>query len=118
MALGIVSWFLAWSDFENSQQSTYLIAYFLMWGSIIHAICYFIVIANSNQPDAKLRIKTWHFTEAFAFFAFLIYAPIGTTEYFRESADQEALQAQHENQQSEIDYLKAEIKELKRQIST
>jgi cell division protein FtsB len=29
-----------------------------------------------------------------------------------------ALQDQHEDQQSEIDYLKAEIEELKRQIST
>ena len=29
-----------------------------------------------------------------------------------------ALQDQHEDQQSEIDYLKAETEELKRQIST
>ena len=112
MALGIVSWFLNWSDFENSQQSTYLIACFLLWGSIVHVYFYFIVLATEKQPDAKLRIKTWHFTEAFAFFAFLIYAPIGTTEYFRESADQEALQTQHESQQSEIDELKARLKEL------
>ena len=118
MALGIVSWFLNWSDFENSQQSTYLIACFLLWGSMVHVYFYFIVLATEKQPDAKLRIKTWHFTEAFAFFAFLIYAPIGTTEYFRESADQDALQEQHENQQTEIDSLKAEIEELKRQIST
>ena len=118
MALGIVSWFLNWSDFENSQQSTYLIANVLMWGSFVHVNFYFFVMATEKQPDAKLRIKTWHFTEAFAFFAFLVYAPIGTTEYFRESADQDALQEQHEDQQSEIDSLKAEIKELKRQIST
>ena len=118
MALAIVSWFLNWSDFENSQQSTYLIANVLMWGSLVHVNFYFFVMATEKQPDAKLRIKTWHFTEAFAFFAFLVYAPIGTTEYFRESADQDALQEQHENQQSEIDYLKAEIEELKRQIST
>ena len=74
---------------------------------------YFFVLATERQPDAKLRIKTWHFTEAFAFFAFLVYAPIGTTEYFRESADQDALQEQHENQQSEIDELKAKLQELK-----
>ena len=89
-----------------------------MWGSIVHVYFYFIVLATEKQPDAKLRIKTWHFTEAFAFFAFLIYAPIGTTEYFRESADQDALQEQHENQQTEIDSLKAEIAELKMKIST
>jgi len=112
MALGIVSWFLNWSDFENSQQSTYLIANVLMWGCIVHVNFYFFVLATEKQPDAKLRIKTWHFTEAFAFFAFLVYAPIGTTEYFRESADQKALQEQHENQQSEIDELKARLQQL------
>ena len=117
MALGIVSWFLNWSDFENSQQSTYLIANVLMWGSFVHVNFYFFVMATEKQPDAKLRIKTWHFTEAFAFFAFLIYAPIGTTEYFRESADQEALQTQHESQQSEIDGLKARLKELEERKS-
>ena len=88
-----------------------------MWGSLVHVNWYFIVMATEKQPDAQLRIKTWHFTEAFAFFTFLVYAPIGTTEYFRESANQKALQEQHENQQSEIDSLKAEIKEFKRQIS-
>ena len=72
-------------------------------------------MATSNQPDAKLGIKTWHFTEAFAFFAFLIYAPIGTTEYFRESADQQALQTQHEIQQSEIEELKARLQRLEEQ---
>ena len=112
MALGIVSWFLNWSDFENSKQSTWLIANVLMWGCIVHVNFYFFVLATERQPDAKLRIKTWHFTEAFAFFAFLVYAPIGTTEYFRESADQKALQEQHENQQSEIDELKARLQEL------
>ena len=34
------------------------------------------------------------------------------TEYFRESADQKALQEQHESQQSEIDQLKARLLEL------
>ena len=69
-------------------------------------------MGTAKQPDARLRVKTWHFSEAFAFFAFLVYAPIGATEYFRESADQTALQAQHASQQSEIDKLKARLKEL------
>ena len=118
MTLGIISWFLNWSDFESSNQSTYLVAVVLMWGSFIHVGSYFAVMVTETQPDAKLRIKTWHFTEAFAFFAFLVYAPIGTTEYYRESADQEALQEQHEDQQSEIDSLKAELEDLKKQVST
>ena len=115
MTLGVTSWFLNWSDFESSRQSTYLIANVLMWGSLIHVIFYFVVMGTAKQPDARLRIKTWHFTEAFAFFAFLVYAPIGTTEYYRESADQTALQAQHESQQSEIDKLKARLTELEEQ---
>ena len=112
MTLGITSWFLNWSDFESSRQSTYLIANVLMWGSVVHVSFYFVVMGTAKQPDARLRIKTWHFTEAFAFFAFLVYAPIGATEYFRESADQTALQAQHASQQSEIDELKARIQRL------
>ena len=73
---------------------------------------YMLVLISNREHDVNLRIKTWHFTEAFAFYAFLVFAPIGATEYFRESADQTALQAQHASQQSEIDELKARLKEL------
>ena len=118
MAIGITAWFLNWTSFEDSRQAIWLIANVLFWGSIFHITFYILVLIRRKEHDVNLRIKTWHFTEAFAFYAFLVYAPIGATEYFRESADQDALQEQHENQQSEIDSLKAEIKELKRQIST
>ena len=118
MALGITAWFLNWSSFIDSVDSIYLVANVVFWGSVLHVSFYHLTLTRAGQQDVNLRIKTWHFTEAFAFYAFLVYAPIGATEYLRESADQKALQEQHEDQQSEIDYLKAEIEELKRQIST
>ena len=112
MALGITIWFLDWSDFENSKESIWLIANILFWGGILHMIFYCGILLTGKGTDAKIRTKSWHFTEAFAFYTFLVYAPIGTTEYFRESADQKALQEQHEDQQSEIDELKARIQRL------
>ena len=112
MAIGIASWFLNWSDFQNSRDSIWLIANILFWGGILHVLFYSIILLAGKGTDAKLRMKTWHLTEAFAFYTFLVYAPIGATEYFRELADQQLLQEQHENQQSEIDELKARLKEL------
>jgi len=118
MGLGVTAWFLDWRNFTDSIDSIWLVANVLFWGANWHVSFYLLVLMSPKQPDANLKIKTWHFTEAFAFYAFLVYAPIGATEYLRESADQDALQEQHEDQQSEIDFLKAEIKELKKQIST
>ena len=112
MAIGIASWFLNWSDFQNSRDSIWLIANILFWGGILHVLFYSVVLLAGKGTDAKLRMKTWHLTEAFAFYTFLVYAPIGATEYFRELADQQLLQEQHENQQSEIDELKARLQEL------
>tara|TARA_B100000886_G_C20366060_1_gene467381 strand:+ start:210 stop:1142 length:933 start_codon:yes stop_codon:yes gene_type:complete len=115
MAIGITAWFLNWTSFEDSRQAIWLIANVLFWGSIFHIYLYILVLIRRKEHDVNLRIKTWHFTEAFAFYAFLVYAPIGATEYFRESSDQTALQAQHESQQSEIDKLKARLTELEEQ---
>ena len=112
MALGITAWFLNWSNFTESIDSIYLVANVVFWGAIYHVYFYFFTLKGTGDQDANLKIKTWHFTEAFAFYAFLVYAPIGATEYLRESADQKALQEQHEDQESEIDKLKARLKEL------
>ena len=115
MALGVTAWFLDWRNFIDSRDSIWLVANVLFWGALWHVSFYLLVLLSTEQPDANLKIKTWHFTEAFAFYAFLVYAPIGATEYFRESADQQLLQEQHENQQSEIDELKARLQELEEQ---
>ena len=51
----------------------------------------------------------------FPFFLFLVLAPVGLTEFARESKDQAGLQVQHEAQQQEIDALKAQIAILMKQ---
>ena len=112
MAIGIGGWFLNWSDFQNSRDSIWLIANILFWGGILHVVFYSIILLAGKGTDAKLRMKTWYLTGAFAFYNYLVYAPIGATEYFRELADQQSRQEQHENQQSEIDELKARLQEL------
>lgn len=112
MALGITIWFLDWSDFENSKEFISLIANILFWGGILHVTFYCSILLTGKATDAKIRMRSWHFTEVFAFYTFLVYAPIGTTEYFRESSDQKALKEQLEDQQSEIDELEARIQRL------
>ena len=71
-------------------------------------------MASSHQSDSNLRIKAWHLTEAYAFFTFLIVAPVGVTEYLRDSKDQQAIEEKLQAQQVEIDSLRTEIKELKK----
>ena len=58
------------------------------------------------------QIKTWHFAEAASFFIFLVYAPVGNTEFLRESIDQAGIQAQHEAQEIRIEQLEAQIRLL------
>ena len=69
MALGIVSWFLNWSDFENSQQSTYLIANVLMWGSLVHVNFYFFV-GHGETARRKTSDKDLAFHRSFCVLRF------------------------------------------------
>ena len=69
-----------------------------------------------KKLQGNYQPKTWHFAEAAAFFIFLVYAPVGTTEYFRESTDQATQQANNEAQQVEINNLKAQIKLLTEKV--
>ena len=62
-----------------------------------------------SKNGKSWKVKTWHFAEAVSFFVFLVLAPVGLTEFARESKDQAGLQVQHEAQQQEIDALKAQI---------
>ncbi len=115
MAIGIMSWFLNWSNLENeSINSIWSIACFLFWGSTCHISFYCLAFASKQEAKTNLRVKTWHFTEAFTFYLFLVFAPIGATEFLRESSDQQKLEEKHQAQQVEIDSLRAEIKELKK----
>ena len=58
------------------------------------------------------QTKSWHFAEAAAFFVFLVFAPVGATEYAREWTDQANQQANNEAQELRIEQLEAQIKLL------
>jgi len=49
------------------------------------------------------------------FFVFLVFAPVGITEWKRESQDQAVQEANNQAQQKEIDALKAQIAILMKQ---
>jgi hypothetical protein len=84
-------------------------------GSFIHIALYYVALLNDEADAGDYKVKTWHFAEAASFFVFLVLAPVGLTEFARESKDQAGLQEQHEAQQQEIDDLKAQIAILMRQ---
>ena len=77
---------------------------------------YLFTLYQGVSHEDNYQTKTWHFAEAAAFFIFLVYAPVGTTEFMREASDQASLQDQHEAQQLEINQLKAQIKLLTEKV--
>ena len=116
MAMGISLWFIEGADYEASRDAIYLIANVLMLGSLSYLLIYLGSLLVNVTPHCNYQTKSWHFAEATAFFLFLVYAPVGTTEYLRESYDQEAIQDQYEAQQLEINQLKAQIKLLTEKV--
>ena len=116
MAMGISFWFIEGADYEASRDAIYLIANILMYGSLSYLLIYLCSLLTNTAAYCNYQTKSWHFAEASAFFLFLVYAPVGTTEYLRESTDQAALQEQHEAQQLEINQLKAQIKLLTEKV--
>jgi hypothetical protein len=77
---------------------------------------YFWSLLSGRIDDCNYQIKSWHFAEATAFFLFLVYAPVGTTEFMREASDQALLQDQHEAQELRIEQLEAQIKLLTEKV--
>ena len=65
-----------------------------------------LFLGTQEQGDTKPR--HWHLSEAAVFFI-LLYAPVGLTEWNRESQDQAVQEANNQAQQQEIDALKAQI---------
>ena len=112
MAMGISLWFVDGADYEASRDAIYFIANILMFGSFVYLFLYMWSLLLERTGECNYQTKSWHFAEATAFFLFLVYAPVGTTEYLRESTDQANQQANNEAQQLEINQLKAQIKLL------
>ena len=115
-ALGICYWFIQGANYLESRDAIFLIANIIFLGCLGYLIFYFISLFVGHRDKGNFQIKTWHFAEAAAFFIFLVYAPVGTTEFMREASDQASLQDQHEAQQLEINQLKAQIKLLTEKV--
>ena len=116
MAMGISLWFVEGADYEASKDAIYFIANILMLGSLVYLFLYLLSLLFERSGECNYQTKSWHFAEATAFFLFLVYAPVGTTEYLRESTDQANQQANNEAQQLEINQLKAQIKLLTEKV--
>ena len=116
LALGIVFWFAEGGDYLNSRNNIFVIARTLFIGAFMHVLLYYVSLFRDESHLGDYKTKTWHFAEASSLVVFLILAPVGLTEYSRESKDQAALQKQHESQQLEINQLKAQIKLLTEKV--
>ena len=115
-ALGICYWFMEGASYLESRDAIFLIANIIFLGSCAYLFFYYLSLYRGQREKGDFQIKTWHFAEAAAFFIFLFYAPVGTTEFMREASDQAFLQDQHEAQQLEINQLKSQIKLLTEKI--
>ena len=116
MAMGISLWFVEGADYEASKDAIYFIANILMLGSLVYLFLYLLSLLFERSGECNYQTKSWHFAEATAFFLFLVYAPVGTTEYLRESTDQANQKLNNEAQELRIEQLEAQIKLLSEKI--
>ena len=116
IALGVCLWFVEGGNYDNSRDAIFLVANFLFVGSIIYLLLYFVALHVDQTDRSDWQTKTWHFAEAASFFIFLIYAPVGATEYLRESTDQANQQANNEAQELRIEQLEAQNKLLTEKV--
>ena len=115
LGMGIVLWFKSGGGYEDSRAAIYACALIVMWGSILYVFAYIASLFLGTQERGNYQTKTWHLSEAAVFFIFLLYVPVGATEWKRESQDQAAQEANNQAQQQEIDALKAQIATLMKQ---
>ncbi len=109
LGMGIVLWFTSGGGYEEGRAAIYTCAITLMWGSIFYVFAYIVSLYFGTQEQGNYQTKTWHLSEGAVFFIFLLYAPVGATEWQRESKDQAVQEANNQAQQQEIDALKAQI---------
>ena len=115
LGMGIVLWFRSGGGYEDSRAAIYACALIVMWGTVLYMFAYIASLFLGSQEQGNYQTKTWHLSEAAVFFIFLLYAPVGATEWNRESQDQAAQEANNQAQQQEIDALKAKIAALMKQ---
>ena len=115
LGMGIVLWFTSGGGYEEGRAAIFTCALVLMWGCLFYVIAYIFSLYLGTQEQGNYQTKTWHLSEGAVFFIFLLYAPVGATEWQRESKDQAVQEANNQAQQQEIDDLKAQIAILMKQ---
>ena len=118
LGMGIVLWFTSGGGYEEGRAAIYTCAITLMWGSIFYVIAYIASLYFGTQEQGNYQTKTWHLSEGAVFFIFLLYAPVGATEWQRESKDQAAQEANNQAQELRIEQLEAQLVELRALIKT
>ena len=75
----------------------------------MYVFAYIAALFLGTQEQGNYQTKTWHLSEAAVFFIFLLYAPVGATEWNRESQDQAVQEANNQAQELRIEQLEAQI---------
>ncbi len=115
MALGVVFWFSEGGSYLDSRSNIFVIARTLFIGCIAHVVLYMVSLLYNVSSEGNYTQKTWHFAEAASFFIFLVLAPVGLTEFARESADLEIQRTNNVAQQQEINELKATLDAMEKE---
>ena len=118
LGIGIVLWFTSGAGYEEGRAAIYTCALTLMWGSIFYIFAYVASLYFGTQEHGNYQTKTWHLSEGAVFFIFLLYAPVGATEWQRESRDQVVQEANNQAQELRIEQLEAQLVELRALIKT
>ena len=105
-------WFYEGGDLTESLDAIIVLASILALCSFWMFFIYLFGMVTGTQEELDLPKKNWHLLEAAAFFFFLVFAPLGISEHFREFKDQNSQEIQSRTLQLEIDQLKAQIKLL------
>ena len=118
LGMGIVLWFTSGGGYEEGRAAIYTCAITLVWGSIFYIIAYIASLYLGTQEQGNYQTKTWHLSEGAVFFIFLLYAPVGATEWQRESKDQAVQEANNQSQELRIEQLEPQLVELRALIKT
>lgn len=108
----LLLWFYEGGNLNQSLDAIVIVASVLALCSIWMVLIFLLGMVFDRAEDLDLPKKNWHLLETLAFFFFLVFAPLGVSEHFREVSEQFAQEAHNQAQQKEIDQLKAQIKML------
>ena len=118
LGMGIVLWFTSGGGYEEGRAAIYTCALTMTWGSFFYLGAYIVSLYLGTQEQGNYQTKTWHLSEGAVFFIFLVFAPVGITEWQRESKDQAVQEANNQVQELRIEQLEAQLVELRALIKT